>query len=216
MAVSRNIPSPDQIREATRTVLERPEFAEPPPWNQMLLNFMLTIKEWLDRLGSWSEANPALARAVFIGAAIILFACLAHLLYLALADTLPFRRMPEGSLSRRARWEILEGAATDWREALELARTQLAEGNLKRALWIAHRVLLGLLDEQGAIHFAGWKTNSQYLRECAPSHPWHRALADLTELYEHGVYANRPVPAEHLEASVAQIDRLCAQSGLQS
>ena len=41
-----------------------------------------------------------------------------------------------------------------------MARDELKEGDVRRAVWIAHRVLLGLLDEQGAIKFAGWKTNS--------------------------------------------------------
>jgi hypothetical protein len=208
-----NIPSPEQIRKATQAVLERPEFAEPPAWNQMLLKIMQGIRDWLDSIGSWSEANPALARAVFICAAIILFACLAHLLYLALADTLPFRRRPPASDGKNARWKILEGEASDWREALALARAKLADGDLRRAVWIAHRVLLGLLDEQGAVRFAGWKTNSQYLRECAATHPWHRIFSELTELYEQTVYASRPIAAERVAASVAQIDRLCAESG---
>jgi hypothetical protein len=179
----------------------------------MLLRVMQGIKEWLDRIGSWSEANPALARAVFIAAAIILFACLAHLLYLALADTLPFHRRRPDHRGKQSRWDILEGEATDWREALALSRAKLADGDLKRAVWIAHRVLLGLLDEQGAVRFAGWKTNSQYLCECAATHPWHRTFAELTELYEQAVYASRPISPAHVEASVAQIDRLCAQSG---
>jgi hypothetical protein len=208
-----NIPSAEQVRKATQAVLERPEFAEPPAWNQMLLNIMHGIKEWLDRIGSWSEAHPALARAVFICAAIILFACLAHLLYLALSDTLPFRGGRRNSPGKKARWEILEGEATNWREALALARAKLADGDLKRAIWIAHRVLLGLLDEQGAVRFAGWKTNSHYLRECAATHPYHGTFSELTELYEQAVYASRPMAAERVAASVAQIDRLCAESG---
>ena len=209
-------PSPEDIREATRAVLDRPEFAEPARWHQTLLDILFAIKEWLDRLAGWSESHPALARALFILAVIVLLACLAHVLYLALADTLPFRGRRADEAGRKARWEILEGAASDWREALQLARAKLAEGDLKRAVWIAHRVLLGLLDEQGALHFAGWKTNSHYLRECAPAHPWHRTFAELTELYEEAVYASRPISADHVEASVAQIDRLCVESGAQS
>ncbi len=213
---SPEIPSTEEIREATRAVLDRPEFAEPPTWHQMLLDMMLAVKEWLDRLASWSEANPALARVLFIAAVVILLACLAHLLYLALADTLPFRRRRVASAGRKARWEILEGAATDWRDALQLARAKLAEGDLKRAVWIAHRVLLGLLDQQGAVHFTGWKTNSHYLRECASAHPWRNNFAELTELYEQVVYASRQVSAEVVEASVAQVDGLCAEAGTQS
>ncbi len=212
---AQNLPSPEQIREATREVLGRPEFAEPPRWHQTLLDILHAIKEWLDRIGSWSEAHPTLARVLFILAVILLLACLAHVLYLALADTLPFRRSRDTGRARSARWEIFEGAAGDWREALQLARASLAEGDLKRAVWIAHRVLLGLLDQEGAVQFAGWKTNSHYLRECAPAHPWHRIFTELTELYEQAIYASRPISAERVAASVARLDDLCAESGAQ-
>ena len=161
------IPPAEKIREAARQVLDRPEFAEPSRWYQSLIDMINAIREWLDRLGNWSEAHPALARVLFIIALVILLACLAHLLYLALADVLPFRRKRDSAAARPLRWEILQGAATNWREALDLARAMLNQGNPRRAVWIAHRVLLGLLDQQGAVKFAGWKTNSYYLGECA-------------------------------------------------
>jgi hypothetical protein len=209
------IPDPETIRAATRAVLDRPEFAEPPRWHQALVDMLLAIKEWLDRLSGWSEANPTMAKVLFVLAVVILLVCLGHVLYLMLADTALFRRARADTRGRSARWEILEGAASDWRGALEIARAELAAGNLKRAVWIAHRVLLGLLDQQGAVHFAGWKTNSHYLRECAPAHPWHKPFAELTELYEQIIYASRHVPVGDVEASVAQVDRLCAESGAQ-
>jgi hypothetical protein len=208
-----SIPSPEQIREATRAILERPEFAEPSRWRELLVDLLNAVKAWLDRLGSWSEANPTLARIVFIIAVVIMLACLCHVLYLALADVLPFRRKNETTIARRSRWEILEGAATDWREALEVARAKLKEGNIRRAVWIAHRVLLGLLDEQGAVKFAGWKTNSRYLIECSRNHPWHATFAEVTSLYDQVIYASRQVSAEAAEALVLRVDRLCAESG---
>lgn len=210
------IPPSEAIRDAVQRVLERPEFAEPPPWNRFLADIMNGIRDWLDWLSGWSEANPALSRVVFIAAAVVLLACLGHLLYLALADTLAFRRRDEPAVGGKARWEILEGTADDWRDALQIARARLVEGDLKRAVWIAHRVMLGLLDEQGAIRFAGWKTNSQYLRECAATHPWRSFFSDLTALYEEAVYASRPIAAEHVAASVAEINRLCADRGARS
>ena len=108
------IPAPDKIREATRAVLDRAEFAEPSRWHEYLIDILTAIKEWLDKLGSWSEANPLLARILFIIALLLLLACLAHVLYLALADVLPFRRKSANKSGRPARWEILEGAAANW------------------------------------------------------------------------------------------------------
>jgi len=206
------IPAPEKIREATRAVLDRAEFAEPSRWHEYLIDMLTAIKEWLDKLGSWSEANPLLARILFIVALLLLLACLGHILYLALADVLPFHRKSANANGRPARWEILEGTATNWREALQLARAKLSEGDLRRATWIAHRVLLGLLDQQGAVQFAGWKTNTHYLRECAQAHPWHRTFTELTELYDQVVYASRNISADVVEALVLRVDRLCSEA----
>ena len=208
------IPTAEQIREATRQILSRPEFAEPSPWYQTLIDLVNAIKGWLDRLGNWSEAHPTLARAVFIVALVILLACLAHLLYLALADVLSFKREPKAAVMRQSRWEILQGAAADWREALELARMMISEGNPRRAVWIAHRVLLALLDQKGAVKFAGWKTNSHYLSECAREHPWRGTFAELTDLYEQAVYASRQISVDAVSQLITRVDRLCSEAGM--
>ncbi|MGE5220275.1 MAG: DUF4129 domain-containing protein [Chloroflexota bacterium] len=208
------VPPAEEIREATRQILDRPEFAEPARWYQTLIELLNAIKEWLDRLGNWSAAHPALARALFIVALVILLACLAHLLYLALADVLPFKRKQGPAAIRPARWEILQGTAADWREALQLARAMINEGNSRRAVWIAHRVLLGLLDQQGAVKFAGWKTNSHYLSECARDHPWRATFAELTDLYEQAVYASRQISADAAKLLVTRVGRLCGEAGM--
>ena len=208
-----SIPPAEKVREATHQILDRPEFAEPSRWHQSLIDLINAIREWLNRLGNWSEAHPALARVLFVVALVILLACLAHLLYLALADVLPLRRKRDSATARPLRWEILQGAATNWREALELARTMLNQGNPRRAVWIAHRVLLGLLDQEGAVKFAGWKTNSYYLGECAADHPWRATFAELTELYEQAIYASRQISSAAVAQLVARVDRLCGEAG---
>jgi len=208
------IPPPEQIRETTRAILARGEFAEPSRLHEMVLEFLQALKQWLDRLGGWSEAHPDLARVVFIAAIVLLLVCLAHLTYLALADVLPFgRRRKQLASTPGARWDILEGSAADWREALDLARAMLRQGNLRRAVWIAHRVLLGLLDEQGAIKFAGWKTNSHYLAECAREHPWRVTFAELTELYEGAVYADRAAAPDAAELLLTRLDGFRREAG---
>jgi Domain of unknown function (DUF4129) len=207
-----HIPSPETIRQATREILNRPEFTEPSRWYEIFAEMLKAIKDWLDALGAWSAANPTLARVLFFVALLILFLCLAHLIYLALADVLPFGRKKDGTTPRATRWEILQGTATNWREALKVAGDMLNEGNVRRAIWITHRVLLGLLDEQGAIKFAGWKTNSYYLGECARSHPWYPTFAELTELYENAVYASRSASAEAADALVRRVGQLCSET----
>lgn len=207
------VPAPEKIREVTRAVLDRPEFAETSRWRESLVEILRAIKEWLDRLGSWAEAHPTLARILFIVSLLLLLACLGHVLYLALADALPFRRRRDAAIGRPARWEILQGAATDWRDALDLARAMIRDGNARRAIWIAHRVLLGLLDQEGAVQFAGWKTNSHYLGECVQSHPWHPTFIELTEIYDQVVYARRNISGDVVESLVLRVDRMCSEAG---
>lgn len=207
------VPAPEKIREVTRAILDRPEFTEPSRWRESLVELLRAIKEWLDRLGSWAEAQPTLAKILFIVSLLLLLACLGHILYLALVDALPFWRKRDAVIGRAARWEILQGAAANWREALDLARAMIREGNTRRAIWIAHRVLLGLLDQQGAVQFAGWKTNSHYLRECAQSHPWYSTFIELTEIYDQIVYASRNISAEIVESLVLRVDRMCSEAG---
>jgi hypothetical protein len=201
-------PAPEAVREATREILARAEFTEPSRWYEILFQILRAIKEWLDALGAWAEANPTTARVLFIIAVIVLIGCLVHLGYLVLADVIPFGGAKKRKARERSRWEILQGTASDWREALQVARARLAEGDVRRAVWIAHRVLLGLLDEQGAIQFSGWKTNSHYLRECASGHPWYATFAALTALYENTVYASRPAPAAEAAALLGRVDQL--------
>ena len=200
--------NPATIREATQEVLDRPEFTEPSRWYESLVEFINALKQWLDGLGSWAEANPLLARVLFVAALVILIACLAHLLYLALADLLPFGRKRNAVTVPAAKIEILEGAAGNWRDALDLARRVLAENNPRQAIWITHRVLLGLLDRQGAIKFAGWKTNSHYLRECGETHPWYNTFSELTRVYDQAVYAHRHASAEQAGQLLRSVDRI--------
>jgi hypothetical protein len=208
------VPAPGYIREVTRAVLDRPEFNDPARWRESLVEILQAIKEWLDRLGSWAEAHPTPARILFIVSLLLLLGCVGHILYLALADALPFfRRRRDAAIGRAARWEILQGAAANWREGLDLARAMIREGNAHRGIWIAHRVFLGLLDQVGAIQFAGWKTNSHYLRECAQSHPWTATFIELTEIYDQVVYARRNISTDVVESLVMRIDQMCGEAG---
>jgi len=101
---SNQVPSAEAIRAATREILDRPEFTEPSRWWQIFFEMVKAIKEWLDALSAWSVANPVLARVLFVIALLVLLVCLAHLLYLALADVLPFGRKKNSPPTRSNRW----------------------------------------------------------------------------------------------------------------
>ncbi len=202
------IPDPETIRSVTRQMIQLPEFSEPWPWLEKLVSVIQTIKDWLDALEAWATANPQSARVLTILAVVLLIGLLAHLLYLALGDLMPWRRTETGRAARSSSWEILEGAASDWREAGELALRLFRQGELRRAVWVSHRVLLGLLDERGAVKFAGWKTNAQYLRECPASHPWYTTFTALTEVYDQTVYAQRTAAAPAIESLISRVEAM--------
>lgn len=205
------VPDADTIRTVTRQILDQADFREPWPWLEKLVAVGNWIKDQLNSLEAWAAANPQLARVLAIVVAILLLLLLIHLLYLAFGDLMPWKRSANQALPRSSRWEILEGAATDWRQGAELALRLLQQGDLRRAVWIAHRVMLGLLDERGAIKFTAWKTNSHYLRECAASHPWYTTFAELTNSYERTVYAQQSTTAGALEPLVRQVEILTKQ-----
>jgi hypothetical protein len=205
------IPSSETIRDVTRQVLSQPEFRGPSSWEQILFTLLQALGEWLDGLASWSTQHPYLARTMTVVLILAALGCLAHLLYLALGNPLTFRRNKDADSTPRARWEMLEGTGKTWREALELARRMINEGDARRAVWIAHRVLLGLLDQQGALRFAGWKTNSHYLRECPRNHPWYSTFAELTEIYEQAIYAHRTALLSSVESLVVRVDQFCKE-----
>jgi hypothetical protein len=204
-------PSPETIRHVTREVLSRPDFSAPSTWEEMIASLVKAIGEGLKGFASWASNHPELARVVAVVLVVALLGCLAHLLYLILGDLLSFGRKEAAAPIRPSRWDILEGTAKNWREALEVARRMIKEGDARRAIWIAHRVLLGLLDEQGAIRFARWKTNSHYLKECARSHPWYGTFAELTEAYEQAIYAHRVAASSSLESLVVRLDQFCTE-----
>ena len=104
------VPAPEKIREVTRAILDRPEFADPSRWRESLVEILRAIKEWLDGLGRWAEAHPTPARILFIVSLLLVLACVGHILYLALADALPFfRRRRNAAIGRPARWEFFKG-----------------------------------------------------------------------------------------------------------
>jgi hypothetical protein len=205
------IPDAETIRRVTRQVIEQPEFDPPWPWLERVVSILQTIKEWLDGLESWALANPQASRALTIFAVILLVGLLIHLLYLALGDLIPWRRLEKAKATSSSRWEILEGTARNWREGAELALRHLEQGELRRAVWIAHRVLLGLLDERGALKFAGGKTNSQYLSECPAGHPWYATLAELTHVYEQAIYAQRSAAAAAIAPLVTRVNSMTTE-----
>jgi len=211
MPTPQQLPNDDLIRATVTEILNRPEFGASSdlPWYAELLR---RLRDWAGQFGDWAVVHPVLGWVVLGLLVLVLIGLLAHLAYLVLGDLLPWSRNRAVRHSSASSWTILEGAASSWEEALAKARQALGEGNHRLVVWISHRVLLGLLDEQGTLRFAAGKTNTHYLHECARDHPWRDTLATLTEAYDRVIYGQQPAAAAHVETLLGQVETCRAQA----
>ncbi len=195
-------PSPDQVRRATEEVLGGPEFK---PASTTVDGLMDMIRRASASLAAWADRHPVAAWGLIVLLVLVLIAILLHLawtFYRVVLHAGPARA--NGGRARAPTWEILEGAASDWPTALAKASQALRSGDQRRAVWIGHRVLLGLLDEGGALQFASWKTNADYVAEC-PSTP--APLAEMTQVYDEVVYGHRRVDPNEIGRLLERVGR---------
>lgn len=202
----------EEIRETTAEILSRPEFAEETP-RPFLEDILERLAEWLDSFGEWVMENPVLGWSVMAVLMLILVAVIAHMVYVLLGDVWVKPATNVNVRKTATQWEILEGKGETWLQGMERARIALKAGDMRQAVWISHRVLLGLLDEQGAIRFARSKTNSDYLGECDRSHPWNQTLRHLTEFYERVIYGHRTIEEEALSPFLERIEGFARNKG---
>lgn len=176
-------------------MLGRPEFQERHD----------PLDSWLQRLLDWVGGHGV---AVPAWVTWLLFAVMALLLARFLAGWLARHRPALAAAPRKTApasvVEVTRGAALTFSQAMELARRAAAEGDLRQALWIGHRLLLLRLDERGRLRFADGKTNGDYLREA----PQERLLQELTDLYDRVVYGHRAVSGEEVAARLEAVERL--------
>lgn len=198
------IPSDELIRETMQEVLRRPEFVETSnqPWHVEVVRWVLDLSE---RLARWQGEHPVQGWLLLGVLLVVLIGLLTHLFYVAFGDLL-FGTRGTGGRPAATPWSILEGTAANWQKGLAKARQGLAAGNVRLAVWITHRVLLGLLDERATIRFAHGKTNTDYVRECPADHPWQTVLVQLTALYDRVIYAQQPVAPATVEHLLGQVE----------
>lgn len=187
-------PSPEQVRRATEEVLGRTEFY---PGKGSADQVMEAIRRALASIGEWAARHPVAAWFLILLLVLVLIGLLLHIGYTFYRAVLrPVDVQTKRRDVARSSWEILEGAARDWGSALVKAKEALARGDERRAVWIGHRVLLGLLDERGALEFSAWKTNADYLAECPSTQPVATTLGELTRVYDEVVYGHRRVDTD--------------------
>ena len=108
--------------------------------------------------------------------------------------------------------QALEGIASNWADAFQLAKAALEAGDIYRALWITHRVLLSAMDRMDLLRFARWKTNRGYLRECRADHAAARTLADVSDAYERVVYAHHTIHSDQAASLLNRVEVLVEEA----
>ena len=194
--------SPEQVRRATESVLNEPEFQRSVNMWDLAFN---AFRDFLLRISQWALKNPDMARTLMIILGVVLAMLLAHIAYTVIREFASIRGNEDsGPLSARP-MQALEGIATNWADAFQLAKAALEAGNLYRALWITHRVLLSAMDRMDLLRFARWKTNRDYLRECRADHAASKTLADVSDAYESVVYAHHEI---HHDQALTLLNRV--------
>ena len=174
-------PTTEAARAVIQEVMARAEFHPGPDWRE-------TLTEWLLRLLSKGPTPGSIPLPPFW----LLFAILTALVLFVLYQWLPRLGVKSGRAPVPVTLcEILEGTATSRSQALVLARSALEREDVRKALWIGHRLLLADLDQSRRLQFVASKTNTHYLKECHDP-----LLRRFTLLYDEAVYAHRPVSAQ--------------------
>lgn len=192
------------IRESARQILEQSEFREEET-AYVIQKWLSKLGDWLKSFQEWSADNPFYTWIIITGLIIILILLVTHIIYTAFGDSFGGKKTHLTHTGNGRSMEVLEGKASSWREALEKAKSALASGQLHEAIWIGHRVLLGLLDEIGCIQFQGYKTNTTYLRELGKQHAWFDLLNRFTLTYETNVYGSEKSEAEEIQTLLGEV-----------
>jgi len=202
--------APEQVREITQTILNRREFQDDPT-QAWIAGLLQRFVKWLSKISEWSASHPDSARILIIVLGIVLIALLAHIGYTVISEFLSLRKRNPSLETRYQNLPALEGVADNWTEAFALARVSIQSGDLYRALWITHRILLSVLDIRKAVRFARWKTNSDYIRECQATDAAATTLRDITDAYERVIYAHGHFDRDQAARLVERVEAFASE-----
>jgi hypothetical protein len=200
------------VRTTTQEVLGRPEYQEPGAVTGVF-EFVDRLRAWAPELGRWVHDHPVLGWLAVALLVLVLTVLSIQVIRAFLGDAWLWRdgRRRSSMGTGVTVPTLLGGGASSWPEGLERAQAALASGDARRAVWIAHRVLLEVMDEAGAIRFKVGKTNTDYLGEVADEHPWRGVFERLTGAYERVVYGDRDPETEPLGPLLDEV-RACVGS----
>jgi hypothetical protein len=201
--------SPEQVRRVTQSVLGEPEFQKSVNWVNLVFegfrNFLLKISEW-------AASNPDMAKVLMIVLGVVLALLLGHIAYTIIREFVSMRANEDTGPLQARPLQALEGIASNWSDAFQLAKAALEAGDIYRALWITHRVLLSAMDRMELLRFARWKTNRDYLRECRSDHAASKTLADVSDAYERVVYAHHSIHSDQAASLLNRVEALVEEA----
>ncbi len=197
MPQSATQPTGEDIQRAAEEIVNQPVFLRSDQAKALEEAMIDRAADWFRELGQWAESSPDSARLLTYGLIAVLLALIVHMAYVFIAEIA--RNTADGGKSPKGRGAsvvALEGQAADWSDALAQARAALKDGDRRRAVWIAHRLLLSALDQGGRLAFAKWKTNRHFLAECGGEDEDAALLRRLTGIYNRLVYAHEDAASE--------------------
>jgi Domain of unknown function (DUF4129) len=201
--------SPEQVRRVTEIVLSEPEFQKSINLWDLAFN---AFRDFLAGISKWAFENPDMARTLMIILGVVLAMLLAHIAYTVIREFASIRRNEDSRFSSARPLQALEGIASNWADAFQLAKAALEDGDLYRALWITHRVLLSAMDRMDLLRFARWKTNRDYLRECRADHAASKTLADVSDAYESVVYAHHEIHHDQALSLLSRVEAVVQEA----
>jgi hypothetical protein len=200
-------PAREVILATTREILNRPEFQSRAGWQQWFEDLRLELEQTLVHLTDWLRAHPVLQWLVVAGLLLLLGLLLFHLVRLLREEVRLWRRseLPDRTPAGRPG---SDRRVPEWGSMVREVRQALQRGNGYLAIWHLHRWFLTWLDAQGFVRFSRWKTNADYVRECAATHAVGATLATLSQTYDQIVYAHRDVPLDTIATLLSQVDHV--------
>jgi hypothetical protein len=197
--------SPEHVRRVTEQVLSGQEFQKTISWSELAFR---AFREFLGKVSEWAAENPDMATVLIYVLSAVLLLIVAHIAYTVISEFAAMRTSSTSQATRARPLQALEGIASNWADAFQLAKAALEAGDLYRALWITHRVLLSALDRMDLLRFARWKTNRDYLRECRADHAASKTLADVSDAYERVVYAHNEINRDQAANLLNRVEAL--------
>jgi hypothetical protein len=193
-------PEPEAVRATVRSILDGPRYRD----DETGADWARAVAEMFDGLADWTHAHPLETRLVLVACVVVLAGIVLHLAWVVRRDLLEARDYAAPSLDGAVE-RALEESAVGWSAAWRRLEAARSAGDLRTAVWTAHRLLLALLEHGGHLRVERWKTNAVYAREVFDARA-AEVLGRWNGVYDRVVYAHAALDPHELDRLVAELD----------